>query len=246
MIKAKAEAGHLNHFKPRFASYESFRGNVSGLLFPVNEDRTRLIYIDRRSIFHGARVLQTIRAEAHPFFKSLNPSSVVIKPYGPDPKAPKIAIFGETEMTWKGSLLSIKVIDLSDSSEPGLLGYYSINPMDMYHVTEYLLRGFLYFESPSPSPYMDRLPGNWSQGVAISCDGDVLGLGKERYRQVQVRSSHRIFDSPGLEIPISSFLGIPLLFAEFPPFSDYHTVKGIELRHGPLGNVACHLLLSVN
>jgi hypothetical protein len=91
--------------------------------------------------------------------------------------------------------------------------YEDITLADLRHAFEFMTDDNTIFEADKQNPYYIRAKGEWMKAVKISCSGDMIFMGKPKYREVAVHRSHKIFyPEPKLDISnISLQMGFPLL-----------------------------------
>lgn len=93
------------------------------------------------------------------------------------------------------------------------IAHDNITLADLRHVFEFMTAENSIFDTDNKTPFYIRTRGEWIKAVKISCSGDMKFMGKPKYREVAVRSSHAIF-SPRAQVDISKIseqMGFPLL-----------------------------------
>jgi hypothetical protein len=72
------------------------------------------------------------------------------------------------------------------------------------------------FENDTANSFVLRDETQWIKAAKISCSGDVEFLGKEKFRQIEVRKDHPVFTSFDELSIISEHIGLPLLAKKCP------------------------------
>jgi hypothetical protein len=88
--------------------------------------------------------------------------------------------------------------------------FQDITLADLRHAVNYFSRRNYLFKSEEVNPFVIRTPSDWIKGVRVSCSGDMKFMGKKKYRQVEVRRNHPIFQDHDI-CTISRQMDFPLL-----------------------------------
>lgn len=86
------------------------------------------------------------------------------------------------------------VVGFAEQGKDGQVAKYrDVTLDDLRGAFDALSQNMNMFEDDKPNTFVIRDEDKWTKAVKVSCEGDVKFLGKEKYRQVEIRKNHPIF-----------------------------------------------------
>jgi hypothetical protein len=114
-----------------------------------------------------------------------------------------------TRHDWNGQIAA--VVYAAEDQDGYVTEYRDVTLNDLRSAIDALSQNMNIFEDDNPNVFVIRDESKWTKAVKVSCEGDIKFLGKEEYRQVEIRKDHPIFSNYDDISTVTQHMGWPLL-----------------------------------